>query len=140
MFVNYWWLINLLFLQAGTKPKFADDVSIDELAQLTESYTGADLAGLVRQAALQALKNSIIDNGDNDNSGEILKVQKDHFTQALKSLRPSVSQEVFYLKLLPKLLHHLPCIHDSNSSVIFYLQDKIRYEKIRRIYAPSEQA
>lgn len=86
-----------VFLQAGTQPKFADDVSIDELAKQTESYTGADLAGLVRQAALQALKNSIIDNGDNDNSGEVLKVHKDHFTQALKNLRPSVSPEVRYL-------------------------------------------
>lgn len=72
----------------------ADDVNIEELAQLTESYTGADLAGLVRQASLQALKNSIVIDGDNDSSDAALQVHNVHFTQAIKNLRPSVTPQV----------------------------------------------
>jgi ribosome biogenesis ATPase len=65
------------------------------LAQLTDSYTGADLAGLVRQAALQSLKDSITQTDANEIVvDDDLKVNKNHFTKALRNLRPSVSKEV----------------------------------------------
>uniref|UniRef100_A0A182UZD9 AAA+ ATPase domain-containing protein n=1 Tax=Anopheles merus TaxID=30066 RepID=A0A182UZD9_ANOME len=43
-----------------TQPRLADDVELEKVAELTEGYTGADLAGLVRQASLQTLKDSIV--------------------------------------------------------------------------------
>ncbi|XP_005187952.1 nuclear valosin-containing protein-like [Musca domestica] len=74
----------------GTKPVLGSDVDFEELASLTDGYTGADLAGLVRQASMMALKESL-------NNAEIkledLCVCRDHFQKALKMLRPSVSAQ-----------------------------------------------
>lgn len=77
----------------GTEPTLDGDVCLDDLATRTESFTGADLAGLVRQASLQALKDSISKEAAID-SDDDLKVHKQHFDLALKQLRPSVTPEV----------------------------------------------
>ncbi|XP_021704551.1 ribosome biogenesis ATPase RIX7-like [Aedes aegypti] len=50
-----------------TQPPLADDVDLSVVARLTEGYTGADLAGLVRQASLQTLKDSIAECSSDDN-------------------------------------------------------------------------
>lgn len=71
------------------KPILADDVDIGELATLTESYTGADLAGLVRQASLYALKGSI----NSPTLSNQMTVSKHNFTDALKHTKPSVSEQ-----------------------------------------------
>lgn len=79
----------------GSEPTLAEDVKMDELATHTDSFTGADLAGLVRQASLQALKEWLAKNPSND-SNEELRVAERHFDAALKHLRPSVSPEVSF--------------------------------------------
>lgn len=71
----------------------ADDVDLEALADQTESFTGADLAGLVRQASLQALRDSLHVEFTNESDID-LSVHKHHFMSALKHLRPSVSKEV----------------------------------------------
>lgn len=76
--------------KSGTKPELADDVDFAEISELTNGYTGADLAGLVRQASLQTLKESI----DSGNSNDDLKVHKIHFLDAIKKLKPSVGEQV----------------------------------------------
>lgn len=75
----------------GTKPEFGDDVSLDEIAKMTVGYTGADLAGLVRQASLQTLKESIDDETGPDDE---LKVRKSHFVDAIAKIKPSVGEQV----------------------------------------------
>lgn len=72
----------------------ADDVSLDELAELTASFTGADLAGLVREASLQSLQDSMETLDKSDSSEDDLKVNKANFEVALKNLRPSVNEKV----------------------------------------------
>lgn len=85
-------------------------MSCVELAALTNNYTGADLAGLVRQASLQALKQSIASalaqpaeaktKTDKDNVEAIdedpIAVSREHFMRALALIRPSVSEEVSF--------------------------------------------
>lgn len=73
-----------------TKPLLADDVDFTEIAALTSGYTGADLAGLVRQASLQVLEGAI-DGDDNDDD---LPVCKKHFLDMIKKLKPSVGEKV----------------------------------------------
>ena len=58
------------------------DVDLKELAKKTEGYSGADIAALVREAGLQALREDI----------NAKKVKKKHFEEALKKVKPSVSQ------------------------------------------------
>lgn len=71
-----------------TRPELADDVDFTAIAECTDGYTGADLAGLVRQSAMLALKESIHNPDSMD-----LRVRKSHFDLALKLIRPSVSAQ-----------------------------------------------
>jgi transitional endoplasmic reticulum ATPase len=74
------------------KMPLAKDVSIDELAEKTEGFSGADIEALCREAALNALRRDI-------NAKE---VTKEDFEKALKVVSPSVSKEMnkYYEKLL----------------------------------------
>ncbi|KAM7358087.1 nuclear valosin-containing protein-like smid isoform 2-T2 [Cochliomyia hominivorax] len=76
--------------KCGTKPVLAADVSFEQLAAMTDGYTGADLAGLVRQASMMALKESL---NNSEIKLEDLCVNQSHFTKALQMLRPSVSAQ-----------------------------------------------
>lgn len=83
----------MILLQQGKQPILDADVNLEELAQLTDSFTGADLAGLVRQASLQALRDSLKSESASEEEVD-LKVHKQHFMSALQQMRPSVSTEV----------------------------------------------
>ncbi|MEM3561165.1 MAG: AAA family ATPase, partial [Nitrososphaerota archaeon] len=61
----------------------AKDVSIEELAKITEGYTGADIEALCREAALTAARENI----------EAKEINAKHFMEALKKVKPSVSTE-----------------------------------------------
>lgn len=63
------------------------------MAKLANRYTGADLAGLVRQASLHALKDYISTESNVDNSAD-LEVSNEHFLKAMRETKPSVSVEV----------------------------------------------
>ncbi|XP_052280667.1 ribosome biogenesis protein SPATA5L1-like isoform X2 [Dreissena polymorpha] len=60
------------------------DVTLGQLAQETDMYTGADLESLCREAALCALTENL----------EAAAVSHDHFRRALTSVRPSLTQEI----------------------------------------------
>ncbi len=70
----------------------AEDVNLAELAKITNGYTGADLAALVREAALTAMREDI--------NAPVVKFK--HFEQALTRVRPSVTKYMidFYMKWL----------------------------------------
>jgi ribosome biogenesis ATPase len=53
-------------------------------------YTGADLAALVREAGIEALKEIMTDT----NPTRKLVVSNKHFVSALQKIRPSVSEKV----------------------------------------------
>ncbi|XP_017041449.1 nuclear valosin-containing protein-like isoform X2 [Drosophila ficusphila] len=74
----------------GKRPVLAEDVDLDEIAAQTEGYTGADLAGLVKQASMYSLRQSL-NNGDT--KLDDLCVRSQHFKEALQQLRPSVSEK-----------------------------------------------
>jgi len=62
----------------------ADDVNLEKLAEKTESYVGADIEALCREAALIALRENI-------NAKE---VRMEHFKKAMQKIRPTMTQEV----------------------------------------------
>jgi len=61
----------------------AEDVNLEEIAEITEGYTGADLAALCREAAIEALREE----------GKPTKVKMKHFKQALERVKPSISKD-----------------------------------------------
>ncbi|HRZ85624.1 MAG TPA: CDC48 family AAA ATPase [Candidatus Paceibacterota bacterium] len=59
------------------------DVKIEELAEKTEGFVGADIENLTREAAILALREDI-------NTKQVLKK---HFDEAMKKVRPSVTKQ-----------------------------------------------
>jgi transitional endoplasmic reticulum ATPase len=77
----------------------ADDVDLDELANITHGFTGADLAALCREAAMNALRRFLpkIDLEKETIPAEVLeelKVTREDFMNALKVVQPSALREV----------------------------------------------
>ncbi|MFH1848900.1 MAG: CDC48 family AAA ATPase [archaeon] len=61
-----------------------EDVSLEDLAEKTENYVGADIQAICREAAIMALREDI----------KAKKVRKKHFNKALKLVKPSVTEDV----------------------------------------------
>ncbi len=82
----------LKILQVHTKNMpLAKDVNLKEIAQKTEGYVGADLENLCREAGMMAYRMN----------PDATEVNQQNFLDALKSIRPSVDEEVikFYQNL-----------------------------------------
>ncbi|KAH8365701.1 hypothetical protein KR093_003532 [Drosophila rubida] len=84
----------------GKRPVLSDNVDLNELAAKTDGYTGADLAGLVKQASMFSLRQAL-NNGETNIDD--LCVRKEHFEEALKQLRPSVNEQARDRKVYEKL-------------------------------------
>ena len=82
------------------KVPLSSDVDLENIADLTEGYSGADLAALVREAALVALREDI----------KASKVSMRHFREALKIVQPSLTPEMlkFYDNWNRKVRQRLP--------------------------------
>ncbi len=76
----------------------ADDVKIEEYANATHGFVGADISLLVKEAAMHALRKVIPQiKIDEDIPNEVLdqlKVTSEDFTQARKHVEPSAMREV----------------------------------------------
>lgn len=83
--------------KGGTQPQLGPDVDLQVIANLTDGYTGADLSGLVRAAATNALTSHIA-NGTLDDD---IYVTFEDFKAALAKCKPSVSskEQLHYEKL-----------------------------------------
>ncbi|MEM4481126.1 MAG: CDC48 family AAA ATPase [Desulfurococcaceae archaeon] len=71
------------------------DVDLYEVAQAAENYSGADLEALVREALMQALRESI----------SVKYIEKQHFHKALNAVKPSLSDDLikFYIEWNEKI-------------------------------------
>ncbi|RLF47431.1 MAG: AAA family ATPase, partial [Thermoplasmata archaeon] len=69
------------------KKPLADDVNLDELAEKTEGYTGADIAAVCNEAVMAAIREYIEKGGKMDKEEmKKLKIHKRHFEEALKNV------------------------------------------------------
>jgi len=64
------------------KMPLASDVKLEEIAVSTQNYTGADLAALCREAAVQAMRSNSV------------KISSLDFSNGMKQIRPSITREV----------------------------------------------
>jgi transitional endoplasmic reticulum ATPase len=62
----------------------APDVSLRELAEITDDYVGSDLANIAREAAMESLRE--------DPEAEDIAMR--HFRRAMESVRPTVTEEL----------------------------------------------
>ncbi|KAA0000060.1 MAG: CDC48 family AAA ATPase [Thermoplasmata archaeon] len=73
----------------------ADDVDLEELADLTDGYVGADIEAICREAGMIALR-------EDENAKE---VRREHFMKAMENIHPSVDEEMmdYYKEMESKL-------------------------------------
>jgi transitional endoplasmic reticulum ATPase len=78
-------------LKVHTRSMPLEDVDLDELAEELDGYTGADIEGLCREAAMLALRER----------KDARKVTMAHFQEGMKVVRPSLDEETvkFYENL-----------------------------------------
>ncbi|MEM4655984.1 MAG: CDC48 family AAA ATPase, partial [Acidilobaceae archaeon] len=83
--------LEILKIHTRTIP-LADDVDLEELAKITEGYTGADIAALIREATMLALRENL--------PNPIIRWV--HIEEALKKVRPSITRHMieFYMRWL----------------------------------------
>ncbi|KAK2896300.1 hypothetical protein Q8A67_010788 [Cirrhinus molitorella] len=83
--------------KGGTKPLLDSDVSLEEIAHdaRCESFTGADLSALVREACVNALKVHLSSRPAQTHTEPVkdIRVSRVHFEDAFKKVRPSVSKK-----------------------------------------------
>ncbi|AAK40524.1 AAA family ATPase [Saccharolobus solfataricus] len=106
-----------------------EDISLEDVAEKTEGYTGADLAALVREATMRAIRESmkICIDKTNENCKPTdaecrdktmkecmkvngVKVSLRHFEEAMRKVKPSVTQDMlqFYQNWVEKARQQLP--------------------------------
>ncbi len=95
-------------IHAKTMP-LAKDVSLKDLAHQTEGFSGADIEGLCREAAMLALRNNI----------KADTVTKANFNAALTKVYPSINDEVikYYDQLSERLATALAKKDKSTSDI-----------------------
>ncbi|MDK2782155.1 MAG: transitional endoplasmic reticulum ATPase, partial [Archaeoglobi archaeon] len=81
------------------KMPLSEDVNLDELAEMTHGFVGADIAALCKEAAMNALRRVIpkIDIEAEEIPKEVIEslvVTREDFMEALKRVEPSAMREV----------------------------------------------
>jgi len=88
------------------------DVSLKELAEKTEGFSGADAEGLCRESAMLALRENI----------KTKEVKKKHFEKAMGSIRASITEDVIkYYKNVSKDLGSGIAKKDKSEKDIQYI-------------------
>ncbi|MFB6170545.1 MAG: 26S protease regulatory subunit, partial [Haloarculaceae archaeon] len=74
----------------------ADDVDLDDLAERTDGFVGADIEALVREATMSATREFInsVDPEEIESSMGNVRINMDHFEDALDEVAASVTEEV----------------------------------------------
>jgi transitional endoplasmic reticulum ATPase len=88
----------LQILKIHTKKKpLAEDVNIEQLADKTDGYTGADIASLSSAAVMISLREHVYkypNPKEAENQTKSLKINMKHFEDAMKKIRPLSKQEL----------------------------------------------
>ncbi|HZA08019.1 MAG TPA: AAA family ATPase, partial [Nitrososphaeraceae archaeon] len=94
--------IQIIKIHIKKKP-LAEEINIEELANHTDGYTGADIASLMSTAVMLALRDHIAkykDPKEADNHAKELKVNMRHLEEAMKKIRPLSTQELNMYKTI----------------------------------------
>ena len=88
----------ILKIHMAKKP-LAEDIKVEELAKLTDKYSGADLGAVVNEAVMLAIREYVQSGACKiDDKTCDYKVEKKHFDEALKLVKPTASEMDLYKK------------------------------------------
>ncbi len=101
-----------------------DRVDLDKIAELTNGYTGADLAALTKEAAIAALRRFTLEKKINFDTPQIpadvlkeLKVTMNDFMEAMKMIQPTLLREVYV---------EVPTVHWSDIGGLESVKQQLR--------------
>ncbi|MCY0850549.1 CDC48 family AAA ATPase [Sulfuracidifex metallicus] len=101
-----------------------DKVDLDKIAELTNGYTGADLAALSKEAAIAALRRFMQEKKINFDTPQIpadvlkeLNVTMNDFMEAMKSVQPTLLREVYV---------EVPTVHWSDIGGLDNVKQQLR--------------
>jgi transitional endoplasmic reticulum ATPase len=87
---------DILKIHAAKKP-LADDVNLEDLAKRTEKYSGADLAALVGEAVMLAIRECVLSGKAKEEAAVCeYRLEGKHFEEALKKVQPTASESELY--------------------------------------------
>ena len=93
----------LQILKIHTKKKpLAEDVNIEELADKTDGYTGADIASLSSAAVMLSLREHIKkypNPKEAEKHNQDLKINMKHFDEAMRKIRPFQSRNLICIRM-----------------------------------------
>ncbi|MFQ6105537.1 MAG: CDC48 family AAA ATPase, partial [Candidatus Hydrothermarchaeaceae archaeon] len=75
----------------------AKNVDLRKLVKETDGFSGADIEGLCREAAMIAIRETLERKGKLENKLKEKTVTSKHFSEALKKIRPSITKETMQL-------------------------------------------
>ena len=73
----------ILRIHTADQP-LSPDVSLREIAEITDGYVGSDLESIAREAAIEALRE--------DDDAEVVEMR--HFRQAIDNVRPTITDDI----------------------------------------------
>jgi transitional endoplasmic reticulum ATPase len=94
--------IQIIKIHTRKKP-LTEDVTIEQLADHTDGYTGADIASLSSAAVMLALREYVSkypDPNESDKHLQELRIHMHHFEEAMKKIRPLSTQELKMYKTI----------------------------------------
>lgn len=105
----------------------APNIHIEELAELTENYSGAEIEAVVRNAGARALHDDLLYQVQMEEKEKDIVVQKHHFISAIDEVVPSfgnVAKQA--VSLIPNNYNHLTDSHKEcyDQSIKIVQQDK----------------
>jgi transitional endoplasmic reticulum ATPase len=92
--------LQIITIHTKKKP-LAEDVNLEQLADHTDGYTGADIASLSSAAVMLELREHVSkykDPKEADSHIQELKIHMKHFEEAMKKIRPLSNQELSMYK------------------------------------------
>jgi transitional endoplasmic reticulum ATPase len=86
----------ILKIHMARKP-LAEDINLEELAKKTDRYSGADLAAIVNEAVMLAIRECVL-GGKAKEEEQVCayKIEKKHFDEAMKKVQPTASEADIY--------------------------------------------
>jgi transitional endoplasmic reticulum ATPase len=94
--------IQIIKIHTRKKP-LTEDVTIEQLADHTDGYTGADIASLSSAAVMLALREYVSkypNPNESDKHLQELRIHMHHFEEAMKKIRPLSTQELKMYKTI----------------------------------------
>ncbi len=88
--------LEILKIHTADRP-LAEDVDLEDIARRTDGYSGADLAAICDEAVMLAIREYVLGGKpQEDEEIEKYKIDKKHFEEAIKKVKPSKAEEDNY--------------------------------------------